>query len=386
MGKRGRNKNRQGGYSKRGDGRFEVYITVDTPEGPKQIRTTKRTEEEAEEWLLAARYESSRGSYLSIDSPRLTVGEFVRRWLEDSVRDSVRKVTYIGYEKTFRLYVAPGIGTARLSKLTPAYAQAWRRRLVSEVSPSEAGKAIQLLKRALRQAAAWEMIARNPAEHLKSPRYKPKETGYIRTEDAWRYFEAMAGDPYEALFILAATGGPRPAEMLALRWDDLDERAGTIRIDESVSELGGGEYEWNEPKTASGRRVIPLSEQALSALCGHRKRALERRIATGVRGDFDGSLVFGRSDDPERPYGIDALRWRWYALQERAGLKRVTLYALRHTTCMLLARAKVDPRTVQGILGHADIVTTLRHYTHFEDEQARAAVRSVDELLAENRR
>ena len=163
------------------------------------------------------------------------------------------------------------------------------------MSDSELGKAIRLLKRALEQAFAWEIVSKNPAAHLKAPRYKPKETAYVRAEGVERYLEAVRGDPFEALFVVAALGGPRPAEMLALRWED-----------------------------------------------------------------FGRTLVFPRPDDKEWPYGRHARLWRWQWLQDRAGLKRVHLYALRHTASMLLGRSGTDVKTTQVLMGHADARTTLK--------------------------
>jgi integrase len=143
-----------------------------------------------------------------------------------------------------------------------ANCQAWRARMGKEgVSAAEQGRAIRLLRRALEQAVAWEMIPKNPAAHIKVPRYRAKEAPYIRAEVVPRYLEAARGDPYEALFVVAILGGPRPSELLALRWEDFDEEAGAIKIDESVSHLAGGELDWNEPKSEMGRRVVPLVDE-----------------------------------------------------------------------------------------------------------------------------
>jgi integrase len=383
--KKTRNANRMGGTSARPDGRVDAYVTVDTPLGPKQVKTTKRTQEQADAWLLEVRYLASQGAFASYDSEDHTVGEFVGRWLKDEVKPTVRAISYVGYEKSYRLRInPPPFGEIKLSKLTVANCQAWRSRMAkANVSASEQGKAIRLLKRALEQAVAWEMLSRNPAASLRVPRYRPKETAYVRAEDVPLYLAATRGDPYEALFVVAILGGPRPAELLALRWEDFDEQAGTLRIDESVSQLAGGILDWNEPKTEMGRRVIPLPAQAKRALSEHRARALERRMATGDRSDFDRALVFGRLDDPSRPYGSTALLHRWRFIQDRAGLKRVHLYALRHTASMLLGRSGSDPKTTQGILGHSDIRTTLKVYTHFEEERAREAVNRLDGLLGD---
>jgi integrase len=93
--------------------------------------------------------------------------------------------------------------------------------------------------------------------------------------------DAVRGDPFEALFVIAALGGPRPAELLALRWEDFDE---------SVSHLAGGELDWNEPKSEMGLRVLPLAERGL--LSERRHAALEQCVASGRYG---GREDFARS-------------------------------------------------------------------------------------------
>jgi hypothetical protein len=99
-----RNANRMGGTSTRPDGRVDAYLTIDTPTGPHRMRTTKATQEKADAWLLEARYLASRGAFSSFayDSDNLTVSEFVGRWLEDEVKPTVRRVTFAGYEQTYR--------------------------------------------------------------------------------------------------------------------------------------------------------------------------------------------------------------------------------------------------------------------------------------------
>jgi site-specific recombinase XerD len=113
----------------------------------------------------------------------------------------VRAMTFAGYEQTHPLRIAPPpLGVTRISALNVAHCQTWRARMAKDgVSASEQGKAIRLLKRALEQAFAWEMIPKNPAAHLRAPRYRPKETAYARAEDVGRYLAAVRGDPFEAL-------------------------------------------------------------------------------------------------------------------------------------------------------------------------------------------
>ena len=85
--------------------------------------------------------------------------------------------------------------------------------------------------------------------------------------------------------------------------------------------------------------------------------------------------------DGARPYGRQALPWRWQRLRDRAGLRRAHPYALRHTAPMLLGQSGTDVETTRGLMGHADAGTTLKIYTQFEEERAREAVSRLDGFL-----
>ena len=217
--KEGRNRNREGGTSVGKDGRVRAFVTVDTPLGPRQVKTTKRTQEEADDWLVEVKYLARKGAFASYDAGGLSVSEFVGRWLRDEIEPTVRAVTFLQYEKMNRLKIAPtALGKTRLSKLTVANCQAWRSAMTKDgVSAQERGKAIRLLKRALEQAVAWEMIPKNPAAHLRSPRYRPKETPYVKADGLRPYLDAVRSDPFKALYVAAILNGFRPAELLALR-------------------------------------------------------------------------------------------------------------------------------------------------------------------------
>lgn len=381
-GKKGRNKNRQGGYSERGDGRLDVYLTVDTPTGPKQLRSTKRTEDEAERQLVEWKYDYYRGapSYIDSDVSKMNVAEFVDWWLDGTVKPKVRTVTYINYRGFYERHLAPTVGQKNLQKLTPAQVQAWKMHMIqSGVGRQTIGQVMRLLKRALSDAVVWELVSRNAAREISPPSYKPKETAYIKFRDLGKYFEAIRGDKLEALFLIAITDGLRSAELLALRWNDWDEEAGELVVDEGVIVLPGGVEEFNPPKTEAGKRRVPLSEIAQTALREHHRKFLEKRMQTGERGEYTHTLIFPNpSGNAYRRMGV---RKRWRKCLGEAGLPYITIHGLRHTASMLLARSKTAPRTAQGILGHSDVTTTLRIYTHFEQEDATAAVKIMDDLL-----
>jgi integrase len=84
------------GITKRKDGRYMARYTVQTPDGPKRKVIYCRKYKEVERKLNEARGDAARG--IIYDAENITVGEYLTKWLSDSVRDTVRKRTYERYE------------------------------------------------------------------------------------------------------------------------------------------------------------------------------------------------------------------------------------------------------------------------------------------------
>jgi Phage integrase, N-terminal SAM-like domain len=93
-----------------------------------------KTKEEARKALREARSNADAG--LVFDAGKLTVGEYLDRWLADSVQDTVRQRTYERYESIARVHIKPAIGRLKLKALTPAHARAlYRQKLDSGLAP-----------------------------------------------------------------------------------------------------------------------------------------------------------------------------------------------------------------------------------------------------------
>jgi integrase len=90
--------------------------TVQTPTGRKRNVIYAKSHEEARKKLAGAIAERDKG--LVYDSGNVTLEEYLGRWLEDSVRGSVKVTTHAGYERVARLHVCPALG-ARSSAPSP---------------------------------------------------------------------------------------------------------------------------------------------------------------------------------------------------------------------------------------------------------------------------
>ena len=214
-----------------------------------------------------ARGDAERG--LVSDGGNVALSEFLKRWLNESVRGSVKPITHQSYEMLVDKHVVPALGNIRLSKLTPAHLQGfYRSKLDAGLSPRTVQYLHVVLHRALKQALRWALVTRNVAEAVDPPRVPKKEIRPLSPEQARTFLEAARNDRLEALYLLAIHTGMRQGELLNLKWDDVDLDAGVLRV--------------RGTKTARSRRTVTLSETALDALRSHRERQLSEIDRMGI--------------------------------------------------------------------------------------------------------
>src|SRR5215204_764087 len=113
--------NNEGSITKRSDGRYMARYTVQTAEGPKRKTLYGKTRSEVSEKLTKAMADRDNG--LVFDAKNLTVGEYLDRWLSDSVRDTIRPSTYERHEALIRRHIKPALGRLKLKTLTAAHVQ-----------------------------------------------------------------------------------------------------------------------------------------------------------------------------------------------------------------------------------------------------------------------
>ena len=354
---------------KRGNGEGSIYphkrggvkvgyrgsYWVDTAEGPKRRYITGETREDVAEKLAKAI--SDRADGLVFDAGSTTTGEYLTRWLSDSVHGTVQGSTYRSYGRVVDGHLVPGVGRVKLAKLRPDHI---RRLYRSMLDAGKATRTVQyahtLLKRALAQAVMDGLIPRNAAEAVRPPKLKRDEIQPLNADQVRALLDA-SDERSCALYTVAVRTGMRPGEILALRWSDVDLEAGTVQINRALSE---GEF--STPKTPRSRRRISLSPATVATLKAHRKRQLEECMAKAGLWE-DHGLVFPSSVGT--PKSQRNLNREFKNTAKRAGLPdHFKLYDLRHTCATLLLSRNVHPKYVQELLGHASIALTLDTYSH----------------------
>src|SRR5215212_9405117 len=232
MGKRG---NGEGSISRRKNGTWRAEYVVYTAEGRKRRTIYGKTRKEVAGKLAKAL--ADRNSGLTFDAGKLTVGEYLDRWLADSVRGTVRQRTYERYEQIARVHIKPALGRIKLKALTPTQVRGlYQEKLDDGLAPRTVQYIHTTLRKALKEAVQDGLIPRNAADAVKAPRSAKKEINPLAPEQARIFFDVARGDRFEALYVLAIHCGLREGELLGLKWDDLDLEAGTLSVRRTLSE------------------------------------------------------------------------------------------------------------------------------------------------------
>ena len=163
--------------------------------------------------------------------PAYPVGPYLRQWLDEVARPRVRASTLKSYREIVEGHLVPGLGHIALAKLTPAEVQAFlNRKQASGLSPRRVQYIHAVLRRALVTAERWGLVSRNVARLVDPPRVRRREITPLTPEQARRLIETSIEDRYRALWITALGTGLRQGELLALRWEDVDLKAGRLWV------------------------------------------------------------------------------------------------------------------------------------------------------------
>jgi integrase len=344
--------------------------------------TSKR---EAERALRRMLTDVDDGGY--VDPTKVTVGEYLIQWLDaQRLRPSTKEV----YRVQVSAYALPHIGEIRLQELTTEtldalYVELERRggRGGRPLAPKTVRNVHVMLHRALERAVARKppLIPRNPAALTEKPKPKRREMRPWTAEETERFLGASEGDRLHAAFFLMATTGMRRGEVLGLTWSDLNPDGASLSVQRALV-LVGNVPTLSEPKTAAGRRAVPLSRQAVAALRVHRKAQAAERLALGE--DYrDLGLVFAREDGS--PVHPDRFLDAFHRISTMMGLRRTRPHDLRHGWATRALEAGIPAKVVQELLGHSSAMITLDIYSHVTASLKSDASQLVADLVTGKR-
>jgi integrase len=203
-------------------------------------------------------------------------------------------------------------------------------------------------------AVKWNYLKENPTKGVTKLKVeKSKQPRFLSTEEIDRLLKFAPADLYPIIFTFINTG-MRKAELENLQWGDVDLKRRQISIRAKATWL---------PKT--GERIIPINDKLLEVLESHKANANKLTKDSYVFGEPDGSKLKSK------------LRDQFIRVAKKAAIEDLTkLHTLRHTFASHLVMKGVDLPTVQKLMGHSDIETTMI-YSHLAESHLVDAVNKL---------
>lgn len=361
---------------KRGTTWYFVYDAPPERPGVRNQKTvggfhTKKAAQAAMATVLASLH---RGTY--IEPAKQPTGEYLMEWLERtaSTREPGSTINYrYGLQRVIK-----HVGSIPLGSLTPIHLQRAYDVLAKTYAPTTLRATHGPVHTALEQAVKWELIPRNPADHVVLPSGAAKEVPIWTRDDAQRFLGATKDHVDYALWRLLIDTHMRPGEGLALLWDDIDLETGHVLVHRTVGRAADGKRVMKNRTKTGGQRRLSLSPATVTALKAHRARQNARRLAAGPHWHATG-LAFDRGDGKALCHSTVAYRLR--AACQEVGVAVIVPKALRHTGATLAVASGVPLHTVSKRLGHSTIKLTADLYAHATVAADQAASAAMERIL-----
>jgi integrase len=322
----------EGSIYQRADGTWTASVSLGYDgKGKRQRRTVYgKTKKEVQDKLRSEQDRSGKNTLPEAD--KMTVKEFLERWLENTVKPQVAPTTHNRYEQHVRLHLVPHLGRFRISKLTALHVeQLYADMTTAGASTHEQRKVGTALRTALKHAVRHRLIGHNVATDVPKPKPTKEEIHPLNQVQVGGFLKAAKKDRLYPLYVLALDTGMRQGELFGLQWPDIDFETGSVQVQHSLEEIKG-RLRLKDVKTAKARRRIDLANFTLDVLNNHRKRMLVegRDVKTGP--------VFCATDGGWLRKSNFARRSFKPALK-RGSLPDIRFHDLRHTCATLLLLA-----------------------------------------------
>lgn len=235
------------------------------------------------------------------------------------------------------------------------------QRLIARICADGHQRTAQLclivLKAALSDALAVGQISSNPASRVLRPRHFKADPRYWSPEEIKQFSLYCDKTRWGCAWQLAMFCGLRRGELAGLRWSDVDLQGGVLHIRNQRQRVGPSVIDC-EPKSAAGRRDIPLPSHLVGVLRAEYRRQRVQQAAGGI---FPVYVICCLDNSPIDPHRLNRALSRDIAI---SGLRPINLHGLRHSMATAAVAAGVPIKVLQELLGHANYSTTADVYAH----------------------
>lgn len=383
--------NRQTVYS------WKLVDTDKTPEG----RNSQKSLRELEKQIQRDMDDRIRTK----EANKMTVDDSFRLLME--LRTDLRETTRCNYICLYDTHIRKALGNMKIGAVTATDIKKFYMALFQEthLKSSSVRSIHAIVYQMFENAVADNIIRSNPALNaLKVPQKmlgKEQEKRHALTEEEQAnlidfVYSNKAYKRWGTLFTLLLGTGLRIGEALGLRWCDCDFKKNIIKVDHALlyktrEEDGCYEYRISEPKTAAGKRIIPMFADVRKALLRERARKPNFGLEPFSIGEYTGFIflnghgkvftpgaVFAVIQDISAAYNREEFFRAEKEGREPCYLPKFSAHILRHTFCTRLCENESNLKIIQDIMGHRKISTTMEVYNEATNAKKQASFQSIE--------
>lgn len=309
------------------NGSYQATVYVGRDATGKQLfkYVTKPTLKECK--AAAREIEQDRDDGKLTKIPNMKFSAWVKEWLKIN-EGRLATSTYATYCIFNNKHFEPAFGHLKLNQINETHVKKFMSDILRTLTKASVRRMMSVLKVILHDA----LKLKSPVTDVKLPSDERNEARVPTTQELDKMRSDVKGTHYEAIILLAAWGGLRRGEILALKPDDIDKDRCTIRIDESLSINNKSRYEEKRPKSENGIRAVIVPEELIEMLWEIRKKNTDKKRLFEMR--------------------PDALT-RWFTrAKARLEWPDITFHSLRHYHASWLYENEVPDQYAAKRLGH----------------------------------
>ncbi len=341
-------------------------------------RKSKRSKklQEVRQWIADATYIDE---HSDLDQATdMIVDAWFDYWISIK-KQTVRPNTVRNYSERYERNIKDVIGKKLLTEVKPIHCQTIFSKMAEEGYKTTTIYQTRIaLYNMLEFARENDVLITNPCKKsVKSDMGKPSTKKEALTIDVQKKFlEAVVGYSYENQYRFVLQTGLRTGELIGLKWSDIDFENRTMKIERSMEyRYKVGEWRIGPPKSKSGYRTIPLTDEAIRIL--ENQRAKNKKLKL-IPIEWNDTVFLCRNGTPVKNSTYDTGLFKYC---DRVGIPHFSMHVLRHTFATRCIEGGMKPKTLQKILGHSNIGITMNLYVHITEDEKHREIDLVADAL-----
>ena len=328
----------------------------------------------------------------------ITFSSWFETWIAEYKSD-LKQGTVATYKQVYKNYLSDEFGKRKLKDITPLMIQSLINGLATKgLSCGRIHIVYIVLNQMFKRAKLLKVINDNPMSDnavtmpskkaIKPREYKSGNKVKAMTASQKELFlKHSKGSVYYDSYVFMLSTGCRLGEMMGLQWDDVDLKNRKLYIRHTLTYIRGKGRYLDKPKTESSIRTIPMTNTLYSVLKDVRTKQAKQKNKYGSSWKSEKDLENTVFTYPEGGAFWEAgIRVNINGIcseiqKENKDFERITPHSFRHTFATLGIRNGIPPKTMQKLLGHSSLKTTMDTYVSVQDEDFESSMNIIQAII-----